>query len=165
MSYFRHNLTPGIRAFATALALVGLAGAIVALFASQMLSGDTFSGGNLTLAASWSGLCGAVGTIWSTILCLKWLGFRGTLGALQVALAVVSITFMSSVAAGTLILPLYGTMFGPLSVVMTFINTPALAAAWVGAIVYAHVLIARWRDERESIFEFELPAQEQVQTY
>jgi hypothetical protein len=43
-------------------------------------------------------------------------------------------------------------MFGPLQLIMMMIETPSLAAIWLGMMICAHGLLSHWRRERDSIF-------------
>ncbi len=143
------------------LLVVAISGAIVAIFATDMLLADR----GADRFFLWNGIGGALGATWSTVLCLKWLGHEGRWGLLHLILGFLIISFLTSVAAGTLILPLYGTMFGPFGAIMTFFNTPQLAIVWCGAIVGAHLQAIKWRRERDSIFAVELPQPDEPLRY
>lgn len=97
-----------------------------------------------------SGLCGGVAGFYLT---LKWFGHPGRAGWIRALIGVLVFSFVSSIIAGTLVLPLYGTMFGPFTLLMVLISTPMLALLWTCAILIAHRLVWRWRVERNSLFE------------
>lgn len=68
-----------------------------------------------------------------------------------------STTFLAAVIAGTLGLPLYGTMFGPFTLVLIFAASPIIAILWFGNLLAVHVLVREWQRERNSIFGEEMP--------
>ena len=81
-----------------------------------------------------------------------------TLGTAQaganilVAGSAILISFAGSLIAGTLALPLYGTMFGPFALAVIFVSSPLLAGLWAFNLFGVHVLMCQWRIERDSIF-------------
>lgn len=82
----------------------------------------------------------------------RWFGHDGLTGWIAAVFGAVVVSAVGSVIGGTLIFPLYGTMFAPLQLVMTMIANPVLAVLWLGMMLYAHWLLAAWRRERDSIF-------------
>lgn len=145
--------TPGERARARAYATVTLGGAVLSAVCVGRLSG---AADIPYLAPDWYGLwivaAGAIGALSGLFLVRERLGQAGPGGWRRAAVAAVLLSFAGSVIAGTLALPIYGTMFGPLSLVVTLIDLPVLGLAWIGCILGAHGLMRRWRAERESIF-------------
>lgn len=108
------------------------------------------------VAPDWYGLwivaAGAIGALVGLFLVQERLGHAGPAGWRRAAAGAVLLSFAGSVIAGTLALPIYGTMFGPMSLVVTLIDLPLLGLAWAGCLMGAQGLLRRWRAERESIF-------------
>lgn len=145
--------TQGERARALAYVIVVFGGAVLSFVSVGRLS----RGPELPFVApDWYGLwivaSGGIGALGGLYLVRERLGQPGAGGWRRAIIAVLLLSFAGSIIAGTLALPIYGTMFGPLSLVVTLIDLPLLAAAWVGCVLLAHGLMRRWREERESIF-------------
>lgn len=96
-----------------------------------------------------AGFVGTAGLLWLNRGRFGWPGWRGWLiwGG-----GVIMVTLFAPVAVGTLVLPIYGTMFGPLALTVTLLRRPLLAALWFGMLVGTHVLCMRHREERATIF-------------
>ena len=108
--------------------------------------------------ALWTVVAGAAGGLlgfWSTYN--RWFGFAGTPGLVRAAFGGLMISFIGTVAGGTLILPYYGTMFGPFQFVIALIETPTLGMLWVVMLICVHKLLEDWRNERDSIFSEKEP--------
>lgn len=85
---------------------------------------------------------------------------RHTLGHSGVSITLrgmASTTFLAALIAGTLGLPLYGTMFGPFTLVLIFAASPITAILWFCNLYAVHVFIREWQRERNSIFGEEMP--------
>ena len=67
------------------------------------------------------------------------------------------VTFFGPIIAGTLALPLYGTMFGPFTLGLIFFASPMTAVFWLGNLLGVHVLFLTWHSERDSIFGARAP--------
>lgn len=76
---------------------------------------------------------------------------------LMVLRGLASTTFLSALIAGTLALPLYGTMFGPFTLVVVFFAAPMTALLWFFNLVAVHILVREWQSERDSIFGDQRP--------
>jgi hypothetical protein len=145
--------TRGERARALACLIVALGGAVL----SAIVVGRLVEGPALPLVApDWYGLwivaAGGIGALGGLFLVRDRLGQPGAGGWRRAISAALVLSFAGSVIAGTLALPIYGTMFGPLSLVVALIDLPLLGPAWVCCILAAHGLMRRWRRERDSIF-------------
>lgn len=165
MKFSALQLSPGERGVFIATGLIAVAGMLVAVFAVKLLSGGQQSSVDLTAQNAWVCFCGAAGTIWATYLCRDWVGHSGKMGLLWAVFAAGAVTLLASIASGSLILPLYGTMFGPFSVIMTFISNPAVAIVWFSSLVAGHIAKAKWREERDTIFDIKLREPEPALRY
>ena len=85
------------------------------------------------------------------------IGLEGWEGAIRTSLALCAAVPLAGLIGGTLMLPMHGTMFGPLGLVMTLMAQPMLSALWVVAFAGTHLTAMVWRDERDSIFRVTLP--------
>ena len=85
------------------------------------------------------------------------IGHAGWEGAMRTGIALCAAVPLAGLIGGTLMLPMHGTMFGPLAVAMTLVAHPALAALWALAFAGTHMTAMAWRDERDSIFRVSLP--------
>lgn len=150
---FSLSFSAGERNFLWALIGTCLVGAILSCIAVLRLT-ETYPASQFELAfTSWTAVAGFVGAgaaLWSTYN--RWFGKPGTAGWISAMIGALLVSGIGSVVAGSLILPLYGTMFGPLQLFVTLIDTPVLAVVWFGMLMCAHVLLTRWRSERDSIF-------------
>ena len=145
--------TRGERGRVLAYALVALFGAVMSFVVVTGLGG---AGRPLFAPLSryevWVIVAGAAGGLGGLYLTDELMGVPGRAGWQRAVIGVLMLSFSGSVIAGTLALPLYGTMFGPFSLVVTLFGSPALAVLWFGCLFSAHRLMVRWKAERESIF-------------
>ena len=150
---FFPSLTLGERRFVVALFGTCILGAVFAWVAVSRLS-DSGPTSQYEIAFSyWSGVAGFVGAaagFWSSYG--RWFGHAGAGGWANAVIGSLAISGIGSVVAGSLILPIYGTMFGPLQLITTMIDKPLLALSWLGMLICAHGLLVSWRSERDSIF-------------
>jgi hypothetical protein len=65
---------------------------------------------------------------------------------------IVLICFTAPIVAGSLALPLYGTMFGPFMFGTTIVAVPLLGLIWAFTLLAVHLCLAPWRRERDSVF-------------
>jgi len=146
------RLSRGERLRLAALALGGVAGAVLCLASVHALDGAGAAGAAGPGRALWRALAGFLGTAGVLWLNRGRFGWPGPGGWLAAAGGVARVTVLAPVAVGTLVLPLYGTMFGPLALAVTCLERPELALLWFGALVAAHRLCGPHRAERATIF-------------
>jgi hypothetical protein len=141
-------MTDGERCMALAYLVVSLFGCGMAFVTvTQMSDGDILER-SLTLYERWVVLSGGIGGGVGLFLAGEKMGQQGARGHLRAIPAVIWVSFVGALIAGTLALPLYGTMFGPFTLGVTLAGAPVLAALWFANLFGAHVLIAAWRAER-----------------
>lgn len=142
-------LTQGERGLMLGYFFTGLFGAALALVIVLRLDAAALFGRALVLHEYWiltSGLLGGA------------LGVRVARGRLarpgpaNAVMGMVSATLFGAVIAGTLALPGYGTMFGPLALVLVFFAAPPVAILWAVNLIGVRVLVRAWDAERDSIF-------------
>ncbi len=154
-STFDHPLSraSGERRLLAAALAVGLAGGVI-IFAIVTQMGDNKALlRSLTGADLWFVAAGVLGSLCALYVGRDWFGHRGLRGTLKAVAGILSISFMSTIIGGTLALPFYGTMFGPMMFGVTLAAYPVLALIWLNALVAAHLLFMIWCRERDSSFE------------
>ncbi len=151
--FWRHiRLTAGESKLVLAYVTVSLFGAVLAFCAVTRLSDGAMIVRAPTQYEVWICLCGAIGAATGLYLARHRLGQPGLAGLWQAVIGMALICFAGSLIAGTLALPLYGTMFGPFTLTVILAGSPVLAALWVTNLFGAHLLMGQWRTERDSIF-------------
>ena len=159
-STFNHPLSPtsGEKRLLAAALAVGLAGGVI-IFAIVTQMGDNKALlRSLTGADLWFVVAGVLGSLCALYIGRDWFGHRGLRGTLKAVAGILSISFMGTIIGGTLALPFYGTMFGPMMFGVTLAAYPVLALIWLNALVAVHLLFMIWRREiwcreRDSSFE------------
>jgi hypothetical protein len=148
----RLRITDGEQSILFALFVVAVFGAGVAFVVVNQLGGSEHIIRPLTAYDIWSICSGAFGAAIGFYLGRDWFGFPGLRGVGQACLGIVVVSFIGSIVGGTIALPFYGTMFGPFSVAITMVGAPLLAVFWSCSLMSAHLLVAVWRRERDTIF-------------
>ena len=134
-----------IAAALTAIVGAGLAKAVVAQIHDTSLL-DKWSG-----LSTWCAISGAFGAVSALYLGRAWLGQPGAVGTLRALAGIVVVSGLAALVAGTLILPGYGTMFGPMLLALNILDHPALALGWAYALILAHMLFREYRAERRRV--------------
>ncbi len=143
----------GEKSLALAYASVGLFGAAIGFLVALHLSrGDILRGG-FSLYDLWMIVAGGIGSMTGLYLAADRFGHSGWRGFVNALAASVWVSFVSSLIGGTLMLPLYGTMFGPFTLAITLSTQPVFAILWFANLFCAHLLLTYWKRERDSIFE------------
>jgi hypothetical protein len=147
-----NSLTEGERSFVLAHVATALIGAILAFSAVMRMGQGEFFAQPMSAYDIWIVLSGALGGALGLYLNRHRMGQVGTFGAVQALSAVVLSNVTGAVICGTLALPLYGTMFGPFTLIMILVSSPLVCAVWLINQIAAHLLLARFHAERDSIF-------------
>ena len=146
------RLSDGERALVLAYLGVGIAGAFLSFIIVNEIGGGEDIVRSFGLLDLWMMVSGVIGSCLALSFSFKDLGHGGWWGAKHLMRAIVAVTVTGAVIGGTLALPLYGTMFGPLLVVMTLAAHRLLAVFWIATIIAAHFGHLIWRRERDSLF-------------
>ncbi|TNY30865.1 hypothetical protein [Pelagovum pacificum] len=145
--------TDGERARALAYLLVAVVGAWMSfVIVTNLDNPDRPFFQPLTGYETWQIAAGAIGAIVGLALSGELLGQSGRYGWKRAIWGGVFVSFVGALVAGTLVLPLFGTMFGPFSLFVALVGRPLLAVVWIAHLAGAHWLLRRWRQERDSIF-------------
>lgn len=144
-------LTEGEGALALAYGIVALFGAGLGLTTVTRLNEGAVFQRPYTNYESWIILSAAIGAAAALFLAGTRVGQPGVQGHLRGMMSTIWVSTVGAIVAGTLALPLYGTMFGPMLFFGTLAGQPLLAALWFANLFCAHLLIGKWRAERESL--------------
>ena len=134
--------------------MTGIFGALLALVVVFRLSPDALIDRPISGFEWWVVTAGFIGGWSATGLARERLGRRG-LGNMLLGMG--AVTFFAPIIAGTLGLPLYGTMFGPFTLALIFVASPITALLWAANLVGVHILFRTWHAERDSIFGAQMP--------
>jgi hypothetical protein len=147
------RLSTGKRSFISAIIGTSILGALLTCVAVMGLTETSSHGAPSRGYIYWSIFAGSIGGAGGFLACYeRWLGHAGASGWLTALIGTLVVSGVSSVIAGTLILPIYGTMFGPLQMIITMIKSPLLGVTWLLMLLCAHGLLSQWRTERDSVF-------------
>ena len=145
------GMTDGERCLALAYVIVSGFGAALAFVIVTQLGNGAGLDRPFSNYESWIVLSGAIGSGCALYLAGGRIGQSGAIGFLRGCIAAIWISTVGAIIAGTLALPLYGTMFGPFVVIVTLLGQPLLAVFWFANLLAAHILVLTWRKERNSI--------------
>lgn len=143
------DLSAGERRLALAYMAVGGFGAILAMTVLQRLEAGPVS---LNPGTVWMLLSGAIGAMTALHLRRDHLGRAGLPGLGRAVISGLWITVVGGLIAGTLALPVYGTMFGTWLLLVVLAQTPIMTLLWAMMLGACHMMLGRWRAERDSVF-------------
>lgn len=154
MTLLGSDRTQGERRMIVSYITTGAFGAVVALLVVLRLGEEESFHRALSLYEIWILSSGALGAM----LALRMTRDRlGRPGWRDPALGILGASFLGAVIAGTLALPLYGTMFGPFAMFVVFVASPFTALLWFANLILVHFLMRIWHAERDSIFGASMP--------
>ncbi|WP_147124481.1 hypothetical protein [Shimia ponticola] len=151
MKEFFRSFSHAERLSLVALALIILVGAVVGLWAFDDLQPivDTSQPVWGILWKIAAAMCSAGIAARSAT---RFFGGRGPVGTARAVFGAVVGTLAFGVLGGTLILPIFGTMFAPWFVVLTLFKQPILGVLWALAWTAFAIARIRYEDERDTIF-------------
>ena len=141
------HLSRGQKAIFFAYAAVMAVGSGIGLKIMAAMEGENAIPPEPTLVDNWIVIACGIAAGAALYLAQGWLGGRGVLGLARALVAMVLVTFVAALIAGTLVAPFYGTLAAPFVLLSEFISAPLLAAAWIGVLFCAHLLCVIRRDE------------------
>jgi len=154
-----NKYSDGERGVYLAYAIVSLFGALLSFLVINQLGGSSEILRPLGLYDLWSIASGAVGASIGLYVGRRWLGGTGLSGWLKALVAIPVISFIAALAGGTLALPIYGTMFGPMALAVTFYENVIVFVFWTWTVLIAHILFISYRKERASVFAVLAPSE------
>ncbi|MCC5976030.1 MAG: hypothetical protein JJT81_18545 [Rubellimicrobium sp.] len=131
---------------------VALFGAALSLTIIGALGQHQILAGGMTLRGLWICLSGAIGGAAAFALSMRWLGHPGKGGWMSAIWGLFLLCFTGALIGGSLALPFYGTMFGPMMLGLALLGSPIITILWIGVLLGVHLQIRQWRRERETIF-------------
>lgn len=134
--------TETYKAFADLGLAVGMAatlGAMISWAGLIRLSDGQVLAEGLRIYHVWIMGCGAIGAAVGLVLARDEFGSAGLWGLARAVAGTLWTSLFASVIAGTMALPLYGTMFGPFTMALTFTATPMMAGVWLTSLMLVHL--------------------------
>lgn len=101
---------------------------------------------------TWIVLAAGLGAMLALFLAGDRVGHHGPWTMLRAVSGLIWVSLVGAIIAGTLSLPLYGTMFAPFTLVVTLATSPVIAVIWAVHMLAVNVLMAIYRSERDSVF-------------
>ncbi len=145
--------SPAERGVALAYCGLALAGAVLGAGTLSGLDGfEMLLGADASLFLR--GLAGAIGGIVSGAALRGRFGQFGLRGDATAFFAALLATMSLGIVAGTLVLPILGTMFAPWLIIVAIGSKPWLALPWAVALFSFHIARRAHRAERDSIFKW-----------
>lgn len=139
--------------------IVAVSSGMLGLFAILQMEQETLFA-QRTWYQTWVVAASAIGGATALFLGQGRLGGAGLRGMISGLAGGLWVTFVGAVIGGTLALPLYGTMFGPFIVTVTFLGMPVLAVQWGCVVLAVHVLLGGYQRERQAAFDCNLTTHE-----
>ncbi|MGR3433719.1 MAG: hypothetical protein ACU0CO_02330 [Shimia sp.] len=136
--------TEGERARSTAIAALGLAGACLGLGALGKLHTGASTG---AVGPLWLAAAGAAGAL----IAAPFAAHHVTRGPARAIVAGVAFALMLGVIGGSMVLPVFGTMFGPFLIVGTVFSAPWLHLPLVLALIGLARAQRRLEAERDTL--------------
>lgn len=143
----KFHLTRGEKAYVVAYAAVIAMSAGVTLLIASGLEGINVLELEPTLFTLWTVFAGGLGGGMALRAAKGWMGKPGALGLTRAIVGSIAVAILAAIVAGTLIVPLYGTVYGPLLIVSEFIAKPWLAVVWFAVLIGGHYLMAILEEE------------------
>ncbi len=141
------HLTRGEKAFVSAYAIVIAISAGLSMLVMTGVEGPRGIPQEPSLYVLWIIFAGALSGGISLFIARGWMGRPGALGIARAIVGSIAVAIIGAVLAGTLILPVYGTFYGPFLLLSAFIAKPWIAIAWFAALLGAHYLMVVLTEE------------------
>ncbi len=132
-----------------AYGISGVFGLLFGLTIVMRLDNSVFATRFLTLFEAWTLTASVIGVCVSLRIARDKLCMPSAFRTFE---GMLLLTVLAPIAAGTLILPIYGTMFGPFTLALIFWALPITALVWLFAMIVISALLREWQRERDSIF-------------
>lgn len=146
-------LTNGERSVMLSYIIMALSGGGLAFSVVNNLDNNSEILRQMSAYDLWMIVSGMLGSMIALYSCRRWLGHSGRKGYVNAAFAIPLFSLTAALVTGTLVLPVFGTMFGPLALAGTLYEHPLLALFWIISLMSVHYLFTIYRAERDSIFQ------------
>lgn len=140
-------LTRGEKAFVSAYAIVIAISAGLTMLVMSGVEGPSALPQEPSLYVLWVIFAGALSGGIGLFAARGWMGQTGLLGFARATVGAIAVVLLGAIIAGTLILPVYGTFYGPFLLLSEFIGKPWIAFAWFAALFGAHYLMVILTEE------------------
>lgn len=148
----RFRMSDGQSARALAFFLVAVVGIGMGYVTVIRLEGGRPLIEGFTIYERWIVLASGLGAMTALFLSGDRLGQSGPWSIGRAAAGALWVSVVGAVIAGTLALPVYGTMFAPFSLIISLTASPVLALIWAAHLLGIHILMGIYQRERDSIF-------------
>lgn len=108
----------------------------------------------VSMSRGWLATSGGLGAIIGLRAMVTQFGRPGLWGTLSSGFAGLIAALVLGVVGGTLVLPAYGTMFGPWLVLAGFLKAPIIMVPWAFVVFGVHKAQQSYTRERETINNF-----------
>lgn len=155
MTVRRHKTTgrtQGARARLLGFAIVASYGAVMGYLAVLRFSDGAVAARGLSLYEGWIVLGGALGGMAALGLAGDRVGQSGPGTMPGILAGLIRVSLLGAIIAGTLALPVYGTMFAPLTLILTLATSPVLALSWVACMGAVHLCMVAYRSDLDPVF-------------
>jgi len=149
---FRAGPTEGQRARLIAFFLVALFGMIMGYLAVLRFNDGTALAGGLNWYETWIVVAAGLGGVSALWLAGDRVGQHGPRTTPRVLAGLIWVSLVGAIIAGTLALPVYGTMFAPFTLVVTLMTSPLVVLFWTACMGAVHMCMVTYRSERDSVF-------------
>ncbi|PIE18340.1 MAG: hypothetical protein CSA65_05380 [Proteobacteria bacterium] len=126
--------------------------------AAQRLRHDGVLAGMSDHMIAWIVVAAILGMMVGFAIHFRAIGHPGACGIVRSLAAQIMLTLTATLIAGTLIVPLHGTLYGPLVVVELAVDGPVPLAVWPFEALTIHWLMKIWQAEKACAFRRRAPA-------
>ena len=141
-------LTKGEQSYAWGCAVIAALTATVTVLIMMGLDAPYKLQFDATNYTYWVIFAGALSGAVALYIARGWMGAMGPFGFARALVGSVTIAFVASVVAGTLTVPVGGTIYAPLAMVSAFLAKPWIAVLWFAGTLGAHYLMTALQHER-----------------
>ncbi|WP_019954041.1 hypothetical protein [Yoonia vestfoldensis] len=136
-----------VLAYAAVTVLTGLTGYMILSDAAMWPTAP----GGIGIYDGWMIFASGLAGLTSLMIARGWVGTPGALGAVRACFGALVMLILASLIGGSLITPIYGTIYAPFIVLSAFLENPVVAALWCSGVFIAHWLLAQVERKRLAI--------------
>lgn len=149
---------PGIRILLLLFLYHGCVGGVAGYGVAQRLRLDGVLAGMSVHMIVWIVVAAILGMVIGFAIHFRAIGHRGACGIVRSLAAQIMLTLTATLIAGTLIVPLHGTLYGPLVVAELAVDGPVPLVVWPFEALTIHWLMTIWQAEKACAFRRRAPA-------
>ena len=148
----RTGPTEGQRARLMAFLITGLFGMIMGYLAVLRFDDGAQLAQGLNWYETWIVIAAGVGGVSALWMAGDRVGQHGPWATPRVVAGMIWVSLVGAIIAGTLALPVYGTMFAPFTLLVTLLTSPLVVLFWTACMAAVHLCMVTYRCERDSVF-------------